>query len=242
MAALQLYWRGANTGGMTMGKLYKGWLRSRAVALSNPLPDDHNITDLQLTTADGELIFTSLRTRTITSSLFDVAMNNPDHGDEDSKLLQLQDPELRWARRNKFERQYESKIILDLDGTAYSGRFASIMHSKSAVFKATLFREAVTPTLVPWYHYVPVSIRLVELPSLVSFFLGVQGAVRASVAEGLDVEDRVLDAVAHDEELRIIGERGREWAETCGRREEHMLYAYLLALEWSRLLNDDKRG
>lgn len=148
------------------------------------------------------------------------------------------EPTFRFADRAPFEDNYRTKAVLDLDGTAYSGRFLALMHSRTAVFKAGLFREALSHSLVPWYHYVPISVRLTDMPSILGFFFGVEsvkaflkGTGRARVESGLAA------ASAHDEALRLVGERGREWASQCARRQDMMLYTYLLALEWARILH-----
>lgn len=121
------------------------------------------------------------------------------------------------------------------------------MQSKGAVFKAHSFKEAVEHSLIPWYHYVPVSVRLAELPSLLGFFFGVKDAVARAV--GVESEGAVVGkkarksaeaAVDHLEELRAVAEQGQEWARSCARREDHMLYAYLLVLEWGRILREDR--
>lgn len=159
----------------------------------------------------------------------------PDQGDADSLAAQRGEPSFRFSERVAFEANYQAKAMLDLDGTAYSGRFLALMQSRGAVFKAQLFKEAVGHGLVPWFHYVPVSVRLQELPSLLGFFFGVGGVEREGKGE-----DKASRAVGHLDELKTIAEQGQEWAKKCARREDHMLYAYLLALEWGRLLSDDR--
>lgn len=120
------------------------------------------------------------------------------------------------------------------------------MQSRSTVWKAHSFREAVEHSLIPWFHYVPVSIRGEELYSLVGFFFGAEegGEEENGVEKGgrwsRDKRKRRRRVKGHDEELKKIGEQGREWAGKCARREDQMLYLYLLVLEWARLVRDDR--
>ena len=112
------------------------------------------------------------------------------------------------------------------------GRFGTLMRSRSAIFKSRLFVESNEGTLVPWYHYIPVSIRLVEVPSLLTYFFGAR-----SVAGSRDL---AMTGVPHDAQLKLIAERGTKWAEKCARGEDQLSYAHLLVLEWARLLSDDR--
>ena len=116
------------------------------------------------------------------------------------------------------------------------------MQSRSAVFKSRLYIEANEGTLVPWYHYVPVSIRLTEVYSLLTYFFGARSVVHAVVDAVVSPRTLALamKGVAHEAELKDIADRGAEWARTCGRREDQLSYAHLLVIEWARLLADDR--
>jgi hypothetical protein len=47
-----------------------------------------------------------------------------------------------------YDEIFKRKIALDMDGTAYSGRFMALMASRSAVLKSRVFREAMDETLI----------------------------------------------------------------------------------------------
>ena len=68
----------------------------------------------------------------------------------------------------------------------------------SATIKATVFHEAYTDWLIPWYHYIPLSYDFSELFSITTYFFGLDES-------GKD---------AHDDELRAIAERSKEWTDT----------------------------
>ncbi|ORY68078.1 hypothetical protein BCR35DRAFT_269931, partial [Leucosporidium creatinivorum] len=215
----KLFWRGSNTGGYSIALNFKGWLRSRAVSQSNVPSSWSHTSSLLLASASGRSLSTTIPSHALNEAISDIAFAAPDQGDADSLEAQRSEPTFRFTDRTPFEENYKSKAVLDLDGTAYSGRFLALMQSKGAVFKAHSFKEAVEHSLIPWYHYIPVSVRLTELPSLLGFFFG---------------------AVDHLEELRAVAEQGQEWARKCARKEDHMLYAYLLVLEWGRILQEDR--
>ncbi|KAM0790400.1 hypothetical protein ACM66B_003282 [Microbotryomycetes sp. NB124-2] len=236
----KLFWRGSNTGGYSISLAYKGWLRSRAVSMLN-VPSTWDVRE-QVVLADeqGRAIETSVPARALMSSHADVAFVAPDQGDEASLASQRSEPTFRFADRVPFDENYKTKVVLDMDGTAYSGRFLALMKSRTTVFKAGLFKEAMSFSLVPWYHYVPVSVRLTELPSLLGYFFGVESVKSYVQATGKGGRlGKLGRARPHDEQLRLIGERGRQWANECARREDMMLYTYLLALEWARILHRD---
>lgn len=59
--------------------------------------------------------------------------------------------------------QFRSKLIFDIDGMGYSGRFLALLTSRSVALKATVYREFFEDWLQPWVHYVPVSMHFSEI-------------------------------------------------------------------------------
>ncbi|KAI9889046.1 MAG: F-actin-capping protein subunit beta [Vezdaea aestivalis] len=109
------------------------------------------------------------------------------------------------------EHMWKNKLVFDLDGNSYSGRFYDLMRSRSAVLKQALFREWHDERLVPWLHYVPVSMEMTELAEILHFLTGGGDAIAARIATA-----------------------GREWADKALRREDMQVYLYRLLLEMSR--------
>ena len=62
------------------------------------------------------------------------------------------------------------KYLLDIDGLGLSGRFYSLMKSKSLVFKCAMFREWHNEWLWPWVHYVPLGLNGSDWFETVRFF------------------------------------------------------------------------
>ncbi|KPV71643.1 glycosyltransferase family 90 protein [Rhodotorula graminis WP1] len=223
--ANQLYWRGTNTGGRSVGLEWMGWTRSRLVSKVNRLIEWRHEDRVLVATADNRTLSATLPSSALNAALADVAFAAPDqHGDADSLESQSTEPSFRFTDGGHyvpFEHNYLFKAVLDLDGTAYSGRFPTLMRSRSAVVKSRLFTEALDDTLIPWYHYVPLSVRYTELYHVLAYFFGL-AAVPAA--------------------LYKVAERGRTWATECARRDDALVYVYLLVLEWARLCADDRES
>ncbi|KAF2751848.1 glycosyltransferase family 90 protein [Sporormia fimetaria CBS 119925] len=107
------------------------------------------------------------------------------------------------------------KFVFDIDGNSFSGRFYTLLESRSAVLKQTLFKEWHDDRLVPWVHYFPVSMDMGELPEMMRFL--------ALTERG--------DAIA-----RQVAEAGREWSRRALRREDAAVYLFRLLLELGRLM------
>ena len=128
----------------------------------------------------------------------------------------------------------------------------------SAVVKASVFHEAISDWLVPWYHYIPINYDYIELYSVLLYFFGTEDATGTGTPQP-----------AHDDELRAMAERSREWAESqlgleqhkvsCGGEKAHVsgatpagrsmdrsqrtdaqVYMYRLCLEWGRITSEDR--
>jgi hypothetical protein len=112
---------------------------------------------------------------------------------------------------------YQHRFVFDLDGNSFSGRYYSLLGSRSCVFKQTLFREWHDDRLIPWVHYVPVSIGMEELPEIMRYF--------GTTEEGQAVAERIAN-------------NGREWQQKVLRSQDFGVYWYRLILEYSRLIDD----
>ncbi len=55
------------------------------------------------------------------------------------------------------------KIIIDIDGNTFSGRFPKVLSMGSAVMKIYLFEDIATLMTKPWLHYIPVKLDLSDL-------------------------------------------------------------------------------
>jgi Glycosyl transferase family 90 len=121
--------------------------------------------------------------------------------------------------RDPLNTTYHSKYTLDLDGNSFSGRYYRLLQSRSAVIKQTLFREWHDRHLVPWVHYIPLSMAADELPEIMRF-------------------------LTWDPRGRKLGERiarqGRAWANITLRKVDLRLAFLRLLLEYARVMDDER--
>lgn len=115
---------------------------------------------------------------------------------------------------------FRSTLAFDLDGNGISGRFYKLLASRSAVLKQTVLREWHDERLVPWVHYIPVSMSMEELPEIVAF---------------------LTETPLGRERARRIGEQGRRWMGEGMRVEDRAVYVLRLLLEVGRAV-DGERG
>lgn len=120
------------------------------------------------------------------------------------------------------KKQYGWKYLPDIDGNSLSGRFRAFIRSNSAPMKATIFKEWHDSRLAPWVHFIPLDITLRDLWSTMAYFLGFGG-------DG-----------GHDEEGERIATEGRLWAERVLRKDDMLLYAHRVLLEYARLCDDER--
>ena len=76
---------------------------------------------------------------------------------------------LAFTSREGMKASYSSKFAFDIDGTTYTERFQRLLQSHNTVFKMTIFQEWHDDFLVPWVHYVPVSLGMQELPETLRY-------------------------------------------------------------------------
>ena len=62
----------------------------------------------------------------------------------------------KMSRKMRFERFFDYKFILDIDGNGYSGRFLKLLHGNSLIFSAHYATDWFSDVVIPFYHFVPV--------------------------------------------------------------------------------------
>lgn len=62
-----------------------------------------------------------------------------------------------------------SKYVLDMDGNGFSGRYYRLLRSNSAVVKQTILKEWHDDWLVPWVHFIPLSLDGNEIWEMMRF-------------------------------------------------------------------------
>jgi hypothetical protein len=83
----------------------------------------------------------------------------------------------------------EHKFVFDLDGLGMSERYYELLLSRSVVLKQTEWAEWHDEYLIPWIHYIPISLGMAEVPELLDFLI--------NDAFGKQVAARISDEASH---------------------------------------------
>ncbi|TPX30593.1 hypothetical protein SmJEL517_g05876 [Synchytrium microbalum] len=91
----------------------------------------------------------------------DVAFTNIIQCDEaDCEAQKLEFPTVP---QEPWEEHIKHKWLFDTDGNSFSGRFTRLLRSKSLVFKSTIMIEYFSDWVLPYVHYIPVSLSYDDL-------------------------------------------------------------------------------
>lgn len=115
--------------------------------------------------------------------------------------------------------QFKNKIVVDVDGHSFSGRWIAFLESKSLPIKATIFREWHDSRLFAWRHFVPMDNRYDDVYTLLTYFLGVGTPPESRTPDTRDANGKAYVS-RHDVEGTRIAGQGREWAKKVLRRDD----------------------
>ncbi|KAF4504991.1 hypothetical protein G6O67_006990 [Ophiocordyceps sinensis] len=125
------------------------------------------------------------------------------------------------ASGSELSRAFQSRLVFDMDGNGISGRYYKLLASKSVPLKQTILREWHDDRLMPWVHYIPVSLSMEELPELVTYLLSTEtGQQRA----------------------KKVADQGRDWFARAMRQDDLSIYSYRLLIELARLQDPERPG
>ncbi|OAA60094.1 Lipopolysaccharide-modifying protein [Cordyceps fumosorosea ARSEF 2679] len=214
----RLYWRGSTTGGFATGGNWKGHHRQRFVDMMSGngsatvlsrRGDDHAAGGWAVETVErGEY-----------RDLVDVAFTKVVQCDEADCAAQTAHFDVQ-ARASQQD-GWHSRMVLDMDGNAFSGRFYALLRSRSLTLKFASFREWHAEWLRPWVHYAPLSLQGREWLELVRYFSDGDGGGGAAEAEGMAA-------------------RSTDWAERVLRKEDMEAWFFRLLLEYGRIIDDQR--
>lgn len=209
-----VYWAGSTSGAFATDSHWKDYHRHRFVSLVQML-DKKEYTYL----ADNRGLVQRVASSFLNSRLFDVAFTKiyqcakvACH--EQSFFYRLK----AWADKDA---AFQSRLTFDLDGNGISGRWYKMVASKSAPLKQTIIREWHDDHLLPWVHFIPVSLGMEELPELVMYL--------TSTEKGQQMAKEIAD-------------RGRSWYSHALRDVDMSVYVYRLLLELARLQDSDREA
>lgn len=212
-----LYWSGESYGGYFQDDSWDHSHRQRFVALTNNLV---NSTSTFLGESSPGVWNTSQSLDPL-PGLFNVHFTSIDSATcETAKCSEQQKFfGMRGNKRVSNNDQFQHRFVMDLDAWTYSRQFYTHLQSKSLPFKQTIFQEWHDDRLMPWVHYVPVSLSLKELPEMIRYFaLTKSGQTYA----------------------QEIAEEGRDWWAKALRKEDMQIYMYRLILEYKRLRDPER--
>lgn len=208
-----VYWRGSATGGYWAKGSWRHGHRQRWVSFANSA--EQKIRLLNETTPGQWTAYNS--TMRQLKDMFKVHFSQfIQCDDEDCAAQEL---EFDKADRDSSADSYTSKILFNLDGNSFSGRYYRFLKSHSLVLMQAIFKEWHDDRLIPWLHYVPVSVGMEELPEITRYLLQ-------------DPEGKVVAA--------RIAEEGRDWSRRVLRPVDMTAALFRIFLEYARLMQDDR--
>ncbi|EOA83881.1 glycosyltransferase family 90 protein [Exserohilum turcica Et28A] len=158
-----LYWAGSTTGSYSWNGTWHYSHRQRLAKLVQTL----NHTNYAYLKESKPGHWTSYRAIENHSNLFDVKFTAAIQCDDQDCAEQNQF--CKMGEREERSRQFHSQFVFDTDGNSFSGRFYTLLRSRSAVLKQTVLREWHDERLIPWVHFIPVSLSMDELPELMRY-------------------------------------------------------------------------
>ncbi|KAI5291859.1 capsule-associated protein CAP1 [Ascosphaera aggregata] len=221
-----LYWRGTTMGGYSRGGGWRHHHRQMFVGRINgltranilepkpkdPPPQEEHAEKPGSKPGNNEYLNSSWRIikapRDDYRDLFNVKFTEVKYCDSDDCDAQNQYFDI--AQREPPSRAWSFKHLMDIDGHGFSGRFYSFLQSNSLAYKLALFREWHNEWIMPWVHYVPLSIKGDEHVEVMRFF-------------GRDQEGKLR--------ARQLAQQGKDLAYAMLRKEDMEIWWFRLLLE-----------
>lgn len=211
--ANQLYWSGSDTGGFATGKNWKNFHRQRFVEM---VTNKENDVELLARTESGRWESYMEKMGNLTE-LIDVKFSAIEACSgaackEEQKMLPVGD-------RDDPSVAYDHRYLFDVDGMGRTERYYRLLGSRATILKQTMHQEWHDDRLIPWVHYVPVSLSMDELPEIVRFLALTESGQRIS---------------------KDIADQGREWLQRALRDKDMDLAFLRILLEYGRLLDPER--
>lgn len=202
----QMYWRGSTTGGFSRNGGWRRQHRQRVVRKMSA-PDTTRILE-DKGEAGGHKWLSKDVSRKDYTDIVDVKFSHVgqcDPGDCDA-----QKEFFEVGERVDQQDAWKYKLLLDMDGNAFSGRFYAFLKSQSLVHKMSIFQEWHMDWLKPWVHYIPISLKGDEWLESVRYF--------AREPSGKEQAPR-------------LAKQGTDWAKKALRNEDFEVWFFRLLLE-----------
>lgn len=215
----RLYWLGDTTDGIWKNDRF--WRRGQRYRLVRDLNNASKpITLYQQNSESGAWKAYRSTMRTLSKYIY-VKFYKLTHCTSDELCEKIKDPKegVAFTSKETYKDSYSSKFSFDVDGASYTERFQRLLHSHNTVFKMTIFQEWYDDFLIPWVHYVPVTVGMKELPETLRFF--------AETEKGQEI-------------AKAIAEDGRNWVRQAWRPVDMKLALFRILLEYARLWGPER--
>lgn len=207
-----IYWRGRSTGGRVQRLYWKDGHRQRFVSFTQSLQNAAKLLDTsryfgaKLGNLDKKKI-------SLFKDVFDVQMADYIQCEDKSACEDMQRVlGLGYGEPGELSLNY--RYLFDLDGNSMTARFYRLLSQQAVVLKQTLFQEWHDDRLIPWVHYIPVTMSMDELPELLNFL------INDPEGEQLSLE---------------IAETASIWSRQALREIDMSIYLYRLLLELAEI-------
>ncbi|KAI0436745.1 hypothetical protein F4803DRAFT_207266 [Xylaria telfairii] len=229
------FWRGSTTGGQSQGGSWRYQHRQRIVKALQLSAGESPIL-AQAEAENGEVVWVPQNvSRALYKRHMDVGFTRTVQCDDNDCKEQEASFGLKESRTR--EEGWTHRHLLDMDGNAFSGRFLTLLRSKSLVYKVGVFREWTNEWLWPWVHYIPLSLRFAD---------GGDGDAGSPVGGmGSDWLETIRfftsDPVGRKEAERLAMLK-REWVAKTMRKEDMEVWFFRLLLEYGRVIHDSRES
>lgn len=208
-----VYWRGSATGGYWSHGSWREGHRQRLVDfVQSP---EKKIRLLNETSSGHWMVYNSSIGQL--NDVFKVNFSGFFQCDQSDCMEQIE--HFQQAPTDTTRDSYKYKILFNLDGNSFSGRYYRFLKSNSLVFMQNLFREWHEDRLFPWVHYVPISSSMEELPEISRYLLQ-------------DPKGKII--------ARQIASDSRDWSRRTLRPVDLSATLLRILLEYNWLLRDDR--
>ncbi|KAI1324613.1 glycosyltransferase family 90 protein [Xylariaceae sp. FL0255] len=220
------YWRGSTTGGCSHDGRWKYQHRQRFVEALQMTEGQATVLDrVEMDNGYAPWMLKEV-SRAVYRDFMDVGFTNivqcegSDCDDQRAffSIKEAQSREEGWRHRH----------LLDIDGNAFSGRFLTLLRSKSLVYKAAVFRDWTTSRLWPWIHYIPLSMRFNDPSGMGSDWLE---TVRFFTSDPFGRR-----------EAERLADLKRKWVAGTMRKEDMEVWFFRLLLEYGRVIDDARES
>jgi len=118
-----------------------------------------------------------------------------------------------FIEKQPFEQNWEYKVLIDLEGFAWSERFKKLLYSNSVVFRhEPIFVEFWQDWVKPWVHYIPIKF------------------------DFSDVEEKLDQVIAGNKTVLSVIQLSTEFIHDNLRVEDIYCYIYRLLLDYAKLM------